>query len=74
MTAARVYRKPSDQQHDRLPISSYDEAVRRLVELRVDETLPDEAYDVAVALVADIFWLADKRVRRDVIVAARDVG
>lgn len=74
MTAARVYRKPSDQQYDRLPISSYDEAVRRLVELRVDETLPDEAYDVAVALVADIFWLADKRVRRDVIVAARDLG
>lgn len=71
---ARVFRKPSLQQQDRLPISTYDEAVRRLVEIRCDETLPDEAYDTAVSMVADIFWQTDKRVRRDVVVEARKIG
>ncbi len=70
----RVYRKPSLQQHDRLPVSSYEEAVRRLVCLRFDDSLPDAGYDVAVEMVADIFWRADKSVRRDVIVAARVMG
>jgi hypothetical protein len=71
---ARVYRKPSVQQADRLPVSSYEEAVRRLVVIRADSALPDEAYDVAVQLVADIFWKADPIVRRDVRVAASEVG
>lgn len=74
MNVARVFRKPSLQQEDRLPVSSYEEAVRRLVEIRCDESLPDAAYDVAVKLVADIFWHHDNRVRRDVILAAREIG
>jgi hypothetical protein len=71
---ARVHRKPSLQQADRLPVSSYEEAVRRLVEVRADIALPDEAYDTAVQIVADIFWKADRLVRRDVRVAAREIG
>lgn len=71
---SRVFRKPSLQQEDRLPIASYDEALNRLVQYRCDETLPDEAYDVAVSIVADIFWLNDTRVRRDVAVRARQIG
>lgn len=70
---ARVPRKPSLQQHDRLPVSSYEEAVQRLVEIRVDETLSDDAYDIAVCLVADIFWHSDTRVRRDVRVASNEL-
>ena len=74
MGMARVYRKPSLQQEDRLPVGTYDQAIARLVTLRIDESLPDEAYDVAVTIVADIFWATDKRVRADVIKAARDIG
>lgn len=70
----RVYRKPSLQQQDRLPVSSYEEALRRLVQYRADETVSDEAYHLAVELTADIFWKADKTVRRDVIAAAKDMG
>lgn len=73
MGLARVFRKPSLQQSDRLPVSTYDEAVRRLVQLRLDESLSDDAYDTAVTLVADIFWHSDLTVRRDVIVAAREI-
>lgn len=71
---ARLYRKPSLQQADRLPVSSYDEAVRRLVEIRLDESIHDDGYAVAVQLVADIFWHTETRVLRDVIVASREIG
>lgn len=74
MALARVYRKASAQQDDRLPVSSYDEAVRRLVQIRCDEAVTDEAYDLAVSLISDIFWITDTRVRRDVIVAVRQLG
>ena len=74
MTPGRVYRRPSLQQQDRLPVSSYEEAVRSLVCLRCDVTLSDESYDVAVRLIADIFWRNDLRVRRDARVASKDLG
>lgn len=74
MGMARVYRKPSLQQEDRLPVGTYDQAIGRLVTIRIDESLPDEAYDVAVTIVADMFWATDKRVRADVIKAAREIG
>lgn len=70
----RVFRKPSLQQQDRLPVSTYEEAVNRLVVLRYDETLDDFGYDAAVRLVADIFWKHDKAVRRDVMAANRQIG
>ena len=74
MMLARIPRKASLQQFDRLPISSYEEALQRLVEIRCDESVSDDAYDVAVNLIADIFWHADKKVRRDALLAAREIG
>lgn len=71
---ARVYRASSLTQQDRLPVSTYDEAVRRLVQVRFDHSIPDAAYNLAVELVADIFWRNDKTVRRDVRVACRELG
>ena len=71
---ARVFRNPSLQQQDRLPVSSLDEAVRRLVMFRSDPSISDEAYDLAIRVVADIFWVHDLRLRRDVIVAVRQIG
>lgn len=70
----RVPVKPSLRQQDRAPISTYDEAVRHLVTLRINPALSDDAYDVAVALVADIFWRTDNKVRRDVRVACKEIG
>ena len=71
---ARVFRKPSLQQQDRLPVSTYDEAVRRLVMFRCDQAISDDAYDLAIRVVSDIFWVSYIRLRRDVIVAARQIG
>lgn len=73
MTVARVFRKPSLQQEDRMPVSSYEEAVGVLVFIRCDETIPDHAYDKMVKLVADIYWERDIKVRRDVHVASREI-
>ena len=74
MILARVPRRPSMQQHDRLPVSTYDEAISRLLQYRIDETLSDDAYDIGVQLVADIFWMPDKRVRADVMKATSALG
>ena len=74
MMLARIPRKPSVQQYDRLPISTYEEAIQRLVEIRCDQTVTDDGYDVAVNLIADIFWQSDKKVRRDALIAAREIG
>lgn len=74
MTLARVHRKASLQQQDRLPVSTLDEATRRLVQIRIDPTVTDEAYDLCIKIVADIFWISDNRLRRDVAVAARKLG
>ena len=74
MILARVPRKASVQQYDRLPVSSYEEAVQRHVEIRCDQTVTDDGYDVAVNLIADIFWQSDKKVRRDALVLAREIG
>ena len=73
MIMARVFRKPSLQQQDRLPISSYEEAVRSLVFIRCDESVSDTAYDLVLKIVADIFWVNDKKLRRDVAVASREI-
>ncbi len=74
MSGGRVPRKASLCQEDRLPVSTYEQAVRRLVQYRVDEAVSDDAYSLAVEIVSDVFWKSDRRVRRDVIVAAREIG
>lgn len=66
-----VPRKAELRQEDRLPCETYEQAVSRLVQYHVTEGITPEAYDLAVKLVADIFWHTDKRVRRDVFVATR---
>lgn len=74
MNVQRVYRPASLKQQDRLPISTYEEALRHLVFVRIDETQSDETYFALVKLVGDIFWRSDKRVLRDVRVTSRDLG
>lgn len=69
-----AFRSVRERQAVRLPISKYEQAIRRLVRVREDESLSDDAYAVAVELVADIYWLTDSRVRRDVILAAKELG
>ena len=51
-------------------METYEQAVDRLVQYRV-VGVTDEAYSLAVEIIADIYWLTDKRVRRDVFVATR---
>ena len=61
------------RQADRAPITTYEEAIWRLVQFRADPEIDDVAYDVAVNLVADIYWRTDVCVRRDVRKAAREI-
>lgn len=69
----RVFRKPSLQQEDRLPIDRYEDAIARLALLRCHPSMTDAAYDLLIKLTADIYWVNDLRVRRDVIVASREL-
>lgn len=61
------------REQDRPPLQTYEKAVWRLVAIRADETISDDAYDLAVSLVADIFWKGDRDVRRDVRQSAREI-
>lgn len=71
---ARVYKYPSMRQQDRLPISTYEEALGRLVALRVDDRVSDDAYYLVAQMVADIFWLKDQKVIADAAKAVRAMG
>lgn len=61
------------RQEDRAPVEDYDQAVWRIVQRRY-EGISTEAADELIKLVADIYWVTDKQVRRDVIVAQRSIG
>lgn len=74
MIMARVPRRPSLQQQDRLSVSTYEETIWRLVQIRCDQSVDDFGYDACIKLVADFFWVSDKRVRADALKAARTVG
>jgi len=54
MRSARVYRLLSSQQEDRLPLATCDDAIKRVVHLR-ETCETEEAFAVAVTIVADIF-------------------
>lgn len=71
---ARVFRARSLQQEDRLPIESFDDAIGRLVLLRNTESVSDDAYDLCVKLVADLFWETDAKVRRKAFLQAKKWG
>ena len=47
---------------DRLPISTLEKAIWRLVQYYEDETVTPEAYSMARAVIADIFWVTERRV------------
>ena len=69
-------RIPTDtriHQADRPPVSTYYQAVWRLVALRSDPEITDFAYDLAIKLLADVFWVSDLALRRDVMKAAREI-
>ena len=70
---ARVPAQRTLRQADRSPISTYEQAVWRLVALREDPEINDVAYDVGVKLIADIYWRSDNVVRRDAIKLAREL-
>lgn len=70
----RVPSRPRLRQADRGAISSYEQAVWRLVALREDPEITDFAYDTAVNLMADVFWCSDFALRRDVRKAAAQIG
>lgn len=59
------------KQEDRQPVETYEDAVNRLVILRATEHVGQAAYEIAVRLVADIYWVKDATVRRDVFIACR---
>lgn len=61
------------RQEVRAPITTHEKAVWRLVQLRADPDLSDEAYDIAICLMADVFWVSDTSLRRDVRKAAREI-
>lgn len=71
---ARVPRKPSLQQEDRLPVSTVDEVVHYLVQKRLENTISDETYDELIKLASDIFWLTERDLRAKVVKAARQIG
>lgn len=50
---------------NRLPVSTYDQAIWTLVKWDVAEAhLPDQL-NLAVMMVADVFWVSEAKVRND---------
>lgn len=64
---------PRLKQADRPPVSTYQEALARLVVLADKPGQTREAYADLVELVADLFWKTDVQVRRDMILLRRAV-
>lgn len=72
-TPARTPVRARIRQPERAPISTYENAIWRLVLICADEILDDAAYELAVTLVAEIFGRTDVCVRRDVRKAALQI-
>ncbi len=47
-------------------MSTYEQALWRLVQWQVSERYAYAEFDLAVQIVADVFWLSDAKVRADV--------
>ena len=58
---ARKPRKSSLQQDDRLPVSTLEQAVNRLVSYRQNPDITQDAYDLVIKFAADLFWLTEYR-------------
>lgn len=66
--------KPSLQQHDRLPVATYEKAVSRLLCIWLDRRLSRDHYDGALQMAADIFWTTEKNLHNAVMKADRNLG
>lgn len=55
------------------PIATYEQAIRRLVRFLVAEKCTPEQLDLAVQIVADIWWLSDEKVRHDMQKSSREL-
>ncbi|MCE8419251.1 hypothetical protein LZ190_11115 [Rhodovulum sulfidophilum] len=61
-------------QADRAPLQTYEQAIWRLVQFVVSERFGAAEIDLAVDIVADIFWVEDKKVLADVAKASSGLG
>ncbi|MBK5925661.1 hypothetical protein CCR90_18230 [Rhodovulum sulfidophilum] len=61
-------------QADRAPLQTYEQAIWRLVQAVVSERFDAAQIDLSVDIVADIFWVADKKVLEDVAKASSGLG
>lgn len=52
-------------QEDRPPIRSYSQALWRLTQAEVSGLYTSSQLDLAVQIVADVFWVSDKKVTHD---------
>lgn len=62
------------QQRDREPLSTYEQAVWRLAQYEVGQANTLGQMDLAIQIVADLFWLSEAKVRSDAQKAARSVA
>ena len=69
---SRIPMERSIRQADRSPVSSYEQAVWRLVALREDPK-SRIAHMTSASLIADIYWRTDTVVRRDAMVLAKQL-
>ncbi|ARC90672.1 hypothetical protein [Rhodovulum sp. MB263] len=61
-------------QADRAPLQTYEQAIWRLVQSVVSEKFDAAQIDLAVDIVADVFWVTDKKVLEDVAKASSGLG
>lgn len=60
------------RQQDRAPAVDYRLALTSLCRALLVDEISDDAYAFGVKMVADIYWLSDARVRRDVVRMLRE--
>lgn len=69
-----VPKKPSLKQEDRLPVQTLEQAIGRLAFRRIAAEWSPETYDEVIQIVADIFWITDKDLRKKVLAAVKEIG
>lgn len=58
----------------REPLATYEKAVWRLAQYDLGEGYTPDQLDLAVQIVADVFWLSDAKVRHDLKKAVRSIA
>jgi hypothetical protein len=57
----------------RAPLATYEQAIWRLAQFEVSARYTSVQLELAVQIVADMFWLSDAKILHDVKKAARSV-